>query len=73
MDEAPLHPHNQQRETFVSVEGIVQPAPAPRYSRTKTAPPTPLVQSTGQVQSILSGIGFAADELERLRAEGIIA
>jgi alpha-methylacyl-CoA racemase len=32
--EAPLHPHNQARSTFVEVDGRVQPAPAPRFSRT---------------------------------------
>jgi len=34
MDEAPLHPHNQARGTFVEVDGVVQPAPSPRFSRT---------------------------------------
>ena len=38
-DEAPLHPHNRARETFVEVDGIVQPAPAPRFSRTPAARP----------------------------------
>jgi len=32
-DEAPRHPHNVARHTFVSVDGVVQPAPAPRFSR----------------------------------------
>lgn len=32
--EAPEHPHNKARETFVEVDGVVQPAPAPRFSRT---------------------------------------
>ena len=32
-DEAPRHPHNLARQTFVSVDGVVQPAPAPRFSR----------------------------------------
>ena len=42
--EAPLHPHNKARSTFVEVEGVVQPAPAPRFSRTPSAisrPPSP--------------------------------
>lgn len=38
-DEAPLHPHNQARGTFVTIDGVVQPAPAPRFSRTPAAPP----------------------------------
>ena len=33
-DEAPQHPHNAARETFIKVDGVVQPAPAPRFSRT---------------------------------------
>ena len=40
--EAPAHPHNVARGTFVEVDGIVQPAPAPRFSRTPVAArPTP--------------------------------
>ena len=34
LGEAPAHPHNRARETFVEVDGVVQPAPAPRFSRT---------------------------------------
>jgi len=34
MAEAPAHPHNVSRNTFVEIEGVVQPAPAPRFSRT---------------------------------------
>ncbi len=34
LDEAPLHPHNQARKTFVAHAGMLQPAPAPRFSRT---------------------------------------
>ena len=37
--EAPLHPHNAERGTFIEAGGVVQPAPAPRYSRTPTVPP----------------------------------
>jgi alpha-methylacyl-CoA racemase len=39
--EAPLHPHNIARGAFVEVGGMVQPAPAPRYSATPTDPPRP--------------------------------
>lgn len=34
--EAPKHPHNEARKTFVTVDGILQPAAAPRFSRTKS-------------------------------------
>jgi len=36
MDEAAKHPHNIARETFVDIDGVVQPAPAPKFSRTKS-------------------------------------
>ena len=40
MADAPSHPHNVARGTFIEIDGIVQPAPAPRYSLTKNATPT---------------------------------
>jgi alpha-methylacyl-CoA racemase len=43
MEEAPHHPHAKAREAFVTVNGVVQPAPAPRYSVSKVAPPRPPV------------------------------
>lgn len=39
--QAPAHPHLKARGTFVEVDGVVQPAPAPRFSRTPSALPTP--------------------------------
>ena len=39
MDEAPQHPHNQARSTFIEVNGVTQPAPVPRFSRTVPAQP----------------------------------
>lgn len=39
--EAPGHAHNRARETFVEIDGIVQPAPAPRFSRTQAPLPSP--------------------------------
>jgi alpha-methylacyl-CoA racemase len=40
-DEAPLHEHNLARKTFVTVHDVLQPAPAPRFSRTASAIPQP--------------------------------
>ncbi|HEY3908799.1 MAG TPA: CaiB/BaiF CoA-transferase family protein [Stellaceae bacterium] len=40
-DEAPDHPHNAARGTYVEIGGIVQPAPAPRFSRTRPDLPMP--------------------------------
>ncbi|MDP3492562.1 MAG: CaiB/BaiF CoA-transferase family protein [Hyphomonadaceae bacterium] len=41
MDEVARHPHNVSRSTFIEVEGVTQPAPAPRFSRTKAETPEP--------------------------------
>jgi alpha-methylacyl-CoA racemase len=49
--EAPAHPHNRARGTFVEVAGVVQPAPAPRFSATPSRiqwPPAPIVRDTRQ-------------------------
>lgn len=42
LGEAPLRPHNRARGTFVKVDRIVQPAPAPRFSRTPSKKPASL-------------------------------
>jgi alpha-methylacyl-CoA racemase len=71
--EAPKHPHNVHRKTFVEVEGVVQPAPAPRFSRTKaeirSAPPVP----GAHTDSALAEWGFSADEIARLKSAGALA
>jgi alpha-methylacyl-CoA racemase len=43
-DEAPLHAHNVARETFVTVDGVLQPAPAPRFSRTPASTPRSIAE-----------------------------
>jgi alpha-methylacyl-CoA racemase len=43
VEEAPRHPHHVARGTYVTVDGVVQPGPAPRFSRTKNGLPTPPV------------------------------
>lgn len=54
--EAPEHAHLKARGTFVEVDGVVQPAPAPRFSRTPSATPTPPRAATvAGVQEALSG------------------
>lgn len=40
MDEAPSHPHNIARGTFVTTDGVLQPGPCPRFSGTPADPPT---------------------------------
>ncbi|MFI5892008.1 CaiB/BaiF CoA transferase family protein [Actinoplanes sp. NPDC051513] len=51
--EAPAHPHNQARKTFVDVDGLTQPAPAPRFAR--TPPDTPAGPAAVTVDEVLAG------------------
>lgn len=73
MAEAPAHPHNQTRGTFIEVDGITQPAPAPRYSGTPTALPVPLSQDAERLRAIWDNIGYTDAELEALRTAGVLA
>lgn len=53
-DEAPLHPHNQARQTFVTVDGVLQPAPAPRFSHTPAATPAYAAASSEDSAAIIA-------------------
>ncbi|MEI2741310.1 MAG: CaiB/BaiF CoA-transferase family protein [Candidatus Competibacter sp.] len=72
LEEAPNHPHNQDRQTFVEVDGLVQPAPAPRFSRTpaeiQSTPATP-VKADGKW---LADWGFSTEAIDGLKASGAI-
>jgi len=71
--EAPEHPHNRARGTFVEVEGVRQPGPAPRFSRTPGEIERPPAHAGEHTDEALAAWGFAADELARLREAGAIA
>ena len=67
LTEAPQHPHNAARGTFIEVGGMTQPAPAPRYSETVTAAPTPVPRAGADTDAILADIGYSAGEIEALK------
>ena len=73
MEEAPTHPHNAERETFINVAGVTQPAPAPRFSATPTATPAPPAHAGQHTDEVLADWGFAEDEIAELRASEAIA
>jgi alpha-methylacyl-CoA racemase len=70
LTEAPDHPHNRARAMFYTVDGVTQPAPAPRFSRT---PPQP-VAAPGPVgaagAAVLADWGFGTTEIAALLANG---
>ena len=71
--EAPQHPHNVARGTFVDVEGLTQPAPAPRFSRTPGGVRRPPPRPGAHTDEVLSELGFDAGSVAALREAGAIA
>jgi alpha-methylacyl-CoA racemase len=73
MDEAASHPHNVARGTFETRDGVVQPAPAPRFSRTAPELDRPPAFPGQHTDEVLADWGFAEDEVAALRAAGAVA
>ena len=73
MSEAPANLHNRSRGTFVDVGGVLQPGPAPRYSRTRTDMPSPPRGEGADNEAILAELGYVAAEIAGLRKAGVIA
>jgi alpha-methylacyl-CoA racemase len=71
-DEAPHHPHNQERGVFVEVQGVMQPAPAPRFSRTPSQIQRPPATDGEHTEEGLLDWGFAREEVDSLRQAGAI-
>jgi alpha-methylacyl-CoA racemase len=72
LSEAPAHPHNVARQTFVEVEGMVQPAPAPRFSRTPGAIARPPAQPGQHTDEALADWGIPAAEIAKLKETGAV-
>ncbi|MBL8415209.1 MAG: CoA transferase [Propionivibrio sp.] len=72
MDEAPLHPHNLARQTFVSHAEVMQPAPAPRFSRTLAQIQRPPAVPGEHSEEILRDWGFCSDRIDSLKACGAL-
>ena len=73
MSEAPHHPHNKERKTFIDLEGVTQPAPAPRFSRTEpevVSSPSIVGEHTSEV---LSSIGLSEEDIGSLKSSGAVA
>jgi alpha-methylacyl-CoA racemase len=71
-DEAPLHRHNQARQSYIEVDGYLQPAPAPRFSRTPSGVMHGLHRAGEDTRQILCGLGLSDQEIEALRDQGAV-
>ncbi|WP_017667778.1 CaiB/BaiF CoA-transferase family protein [Sandarakinorhabdus sp. AAP62] len=70
MSEAPHHPHNAARGTFVEADGVMQPAPAPRYSATVSD--APRMTKAADTDAILAELGYDGGRVEALKAGGVV-
>jgi alpha-methylacyl-CoA racemase len=72
MAEAPAHPHNQARGTFVEVEGVIQPAPAPRFSRSTPEVRGAASKPGADSAAILADWGWSGEAIAALRDAHVI-
>jgi alpha-methylacyl-CoA racemase len=72
MGEALEYPQNVARKTFVEIEGVPQPAPAPRFSRTNPEIRGPALMGPEYAEAALSDWGITPDEIEKLKTADVI-
>ena len=72
MGEAIDHPHNRARGAFVEIDGVVQPAPAPRFGRSVPDMPTAPKPSGVDTEATLAKWGFGVDEVAALKKAGAL-
>ena len=72
ISEVTKHPHNVLRATFATRDGVQQPAPAPRFSRTAPELSAAPREAGSDTREILAAAGLSAGDIERLEADGIV-
>lgn len=72
LDEVGSHPHNQERALFVNIDGVSQPAPAPRLSRTPGKALKPEGPRGSNTREILKELGYSNEELQSLFSAGVV-
>jgi alpha-methylacyl-CoA racemase len=72
LGEAPLHPHARARAMFEDVDGVPQPRPAPRFSRTALAGARPVEPVGASTDELLRRLGRSDDEIATLRTAGVV-
>lgn len=73
LGEAPRHPHLAARNAFIDVDGVTQPAPAPRFSRTRPAAPSAPALPGDHTRALLGEVGLDADTVAELVDSGVVA
>jgi alpha-methylacyl-CoA racemase len=71
-EEAPTHRHARERQAFIEIEGVVQPAPAPRFDRTPANTPRAAPKVGAHTDEVLAEAGYDAAAIAVLRAQGVV-
>ncbi len=72
IQETVTHPHAVARKSFVEIQGVVQPAPAPRFSRTPSSVRHPVPLRGSSTDKVMSGWGFSDSEIAELKTRGAV-
>jgi alpha-methylacyl-CoA racemase len=72
LNEAAAHPHMVARNAFLDVGGVMQGAPAPRFSRSTPARPTAPRKPGADAQELLAEAGYSTADIARIRAQGVL-
>jgi alpha-methylacyl-CoA racemase len=73
MSEAPAHPHNAARGTFIEVGGVMQPAPAPRFSAAEAAVPRMATGDSGaDTEAVLLSVGYSVEQITSLKQSRVL-
>jgi alpha-methylacyl-CoA racemase len=71
--EAPAHPHNAARNTYIDIDGLIQPAPAPRFARSDCATPSSPSSEGADTHEVLAQWGFSEQEITTLGVDGALS
>ena len=72
IDEARNHPHMKSRNSFISIDDVIQPSPAPRFSKTNSESPKKAPKVGENNEEILLQIGYTKDEINSFKERKII-
>ena len=69
---APTDPHLEARGSFVEIDGVVQPAPAPRFARTPAGTPSSPSKPGEHTDEVLAVLGYSPARISKLRGDGVV-
>ena len=73
ISEAHLHPHAQARSSFLEIDGLIQPAPSPRFSRTKAEVAHSARLAGQDSAAVLEECGYSAADIAALLDQGVLS